>query len=152
MSAEARLVELGIELPQPSPPIASYVPYVIAGSTIFISGQIPMRDGALPRTGLVGQDLTQEEAVEEARACAINALAQLRAAASSLDHISRIVKLTVFVASAPGFRAQPFVANGASDLLVEVFGEDGRHARSAVGVAELPLGAPVEVEVIAELG
>lgn len=151
MGAESRLSDLGIALPEPPKAVASYAPAVVVGRAVYVSGQVPLRDGGLPRVGLVGADVSQEDAVEEARACAINVLAQLRAAAGSLDNIARMVKLTVFVASAPGFRAQPFVANGASDLLIEVFGDAGRHARSAVGVAELPLGAPVEVEAIAEL-
>lgn len=152
MTAEQRLSELGIELPEPPAPVASYVPAVRTGNLVFVSGQVPFRGGGLPRQGLVGREVSQDEAVEEARWCAINALAQLRAAAGgSLDGVERIVKLTVFVASAPDFRAQPLVANGASDLFVEVFGEAGRHARSAVGVAELPIGAAVEVELVAEL-
>ncbi|HEX9774356.1 MAG TPA: RidA family protein [Actinomycetota bacterium] len=149
MSAEAALRALGITLPEPAAPVASYVPYTRDGSLVFVSGQLPIRDGALPRTGLVGANVSQEEAIEEARACAVNVLAQLRAAAGSLDDVARILKLTVFVASAPGFRAQPVVANGASELMVEVFGEAGKHARAAVGVAELPLGAPVEVDAVA---
>lgn len=150
--AELMLKELGIELPEPPKPVASYVPYVVVRPYVFVSGQVPLRDGGLPRTGLVGRDLTPQEAAQEARFCAINLLAQLRVAAGgSLDGVRRIVKLTVFVASAPGFRAQPLVANGASDLFVAVFGDAGRHARSAVGVAELPLGAAVEIEAIAEL-
>ncbi len=151
MSAEARLVELGITLPEPPPPVASYIPVVRSGSLLFVSGQLPLGEGGIRHTGLVGQDVSVEDAVGEARRCAINVLAQLRAGAGSLDGIARMVKLTVFVASAPGFRAQPQIGNGASDLFVEVFGEDGRHARSAIGVAELPLGASVEVEAIAEL-
>ncbi|TMK16969.1 MAG: RidA family protein [Actinobacteria bacterium] len=148
---EERVASLGITLPEPPTAIAAYVPYVVYGGLIWISGQVPFRDGALPRRGQVGRDISVEDAAEEARYCAINALAQLRAAAGSLDKIERIVKLTVFVASSEGFHAQPLVGNGASELLQEVFGENGRHARSAVGVAELPLGAPVEVEVIAAL-
>jgi enamine deaminase RidA (YjgF/YER057c/UK114 family) len=148
---EERLAELGITLPEAPAAIAAYVPYVVHSGMVWLSGQIPVRDGKLPRTGLVGRDISVEDAAEEARFCALNALAQLRAAAGSLDNIERIVKLTVFVASSEGFHAQPLVGNGASELLQEVFGEAGRHARSAVGVAELPLGAPVEVEVIAAL-
>lgn len=151
MSAEARLAELGIALPEPPAPVASYVQATRTGSLIFVSGQIPIRDGSIPRTGLVGNDLTVEEGAEEARWCALNCLAQVRAAAGTLDAVARIVKLTVFVASAPGFGRQPMVANGASDLMVEIFGEAGRHARAAVGCSDLPLGAPVEVELIAEL-
>jgi enamine deaminase RidA (YjgF/YER057c/UK114 family) len=151
MSAEARLHELGIVLPTPVAPVASYVPYVRTGSLVFVSGNIPFHEGKLIRTGLVGSDVTVEDAVADARMCAINLLAQLRAAAGTLDNIKQIVRVGVFVASAPGFRAQPQVGNGASDLFVEVFGDAGRHARAAVGVAELPLGAPVEVDVVAEL-
>jgi len=152
MSAEARLAELGIELPSAPPAVAAYVPTVVVDGFVYVSGQVPFRAGGeLPRIGLVGAEVSQEEAVEEARVCALNVLAQLRQAAGSLDAIARIVKLTVFVGSAPGFRAQPLVANGASELFVEVFGDAGRHARSAVGVAELPLGVPVEVDAIARL-
>lgn len=151
MGAEAKLAELGIDLPAPPKPVAAYVPSVRTGSLVFVSGQVPIRDGAIARTGLVGADVTPEDATQDARTCALNALAVLRAAAGSLDNVRRIVKMTVFVASAPGFRAQPQVANGASELMVEIFGEQGKHARAAVGVAELPLGAPVEVELIAEV-
>ena len=148
---EERLTELGITLPEPLAAIAAYVPAVVHDGQIWISGQVPIRDGGLPRVGLVGRDISVEDAAEEARYCALNALAQLKAAAGSLNEIDRILKLTVFVASSPGFHAQPLVANGASELFQEVFGERGRHARSAVGVAELPLGAPVEVELVAAL-
>jgi enamine deaminase RidA (YjgF/YER057c/UK114 family) len=151
MSFEARLAELGIELPTPPAPVASYVPTVVSGSHIWVSGQVPFRDGAVAHPGLVGSDVSQEDAADEARVCAINALSQLQAALGSLDRIARIVKVQVFVASAPGFAAQPLVANGASDLFVEVFGEAGRHARSAVGVAMLPLNVPVEVDLVAEI-
>ncbi len=118
---------------------------------MFVSGQIPLRDGELPRTGLVGRDVGLDEAIEEARYAALNVIAQLKVAARNLERVRRIVKVTVYVASSDGFRGQPLVANGASDLFVEAFGEGGRHARAAVGVAELPLGAPVEVDAIAEL-
>jgi enamine deaminase RidA (YjgF/YER057c/UK114 family) len=148
---EERLAELGLTLPEPPTAIAAYVPAVVHAGLIWVSGQVPMRDGGLPRLGLVGRDISVDEAAEEARFCALNALAHLKAAAGSLEQIERIVKLTVFVASSAGFHAQPLVANGASELFQAVFGEQGRHARSAVGVAELPLGAPVEVEVIAAL-
>ena len=151
MRPEERLRELGIELPEPPEPVAAYIPWVVSGSLIFVSGQIPSRAGGLPRTGHVGADLTLEEGAEEARFCAINVLAQLRAAAGTLDMVGRIVRLGVFVASAPGFTHQPAVANGASELMKEVFGESGKHARAAVGVSELPLGAPVEVDAIAML-
>lgn len=148
---EERLVELGLTLPEPPAAVAAYVPAVVHAGLIWVSGQVPIRDGGLPRLGLVGRDISVEEAAEEARFCALNALAQLKAVAGSLEQIERIVKLTVFVASSAGFHAQPLVANGASELFQAVFGEQGRHARSAVGVAELPLGAPVEVELIAAL-
>lgn len=153
MSAEQRLAAKGVVLP-PVPPVAgAYVPWTAAGALVFVSGQIPFRDGALPVTGLVGEDVSLEQAQEEARHAALNALAVLRdAAGGSLDAVARILKLTVYVASAPGFRMQPLVANGASDLMVEAFGDAGRHARAAVGCVELPLGAPVEVELVAELG
>lgn len=149
---EQRLTDLGITLPDAPRALASYVPYTKGGDLVFVSGQVPFLDGALKRTGLVGRDVTLEDAAEDARVCGINVLAQLRAAAGgTLDNIRRIVKLTVFVASSEGFHAQPLVANGASDLFVEVFGESGRHARSAVGVSALPLSATVEIEAIAEL-
>ena len=151
MGAEARLSELGITLPEPPTAVAAYVPTVVHGGLVFVSGQVPLRDGGLPRIGLVGADLTQEEGAQEARWCAVNCLAQMRAAAGSLDRIERILKVTVFVASAPGFGGQPIVANGASELFVEVFGDAGRHARAAVGCAALPLNVPVEVELIAAL-
>jgi len=149
MKAEARLREMGIQLPEPPEAVASYIPWVVAGDLIFVSGQIPSRDGGLPRTGRVGEDLSVEEGAEEARFCALNVLAQLRGAAGTLDAVGRIVRLGVYVASAPGFRHQPAVANGASDLMKEVFGDAGEHSRAAVGVAELPMGAPVEVDAIA---
>lgn len=151
MSHEARLTELGITLPEPLAPFAAYVPTVISGAQLWVSGQVPVRDGGLPRTGSVGQAVSQEEAVEEARWCAINVLSQVRGALGSLDRVLRVVKLQVFVASAAGFTAQPLVANGASELLVEIFGEAGRHARSAVGVAALPLDAPVEIDAVFEI-
>jgi enamine deaminase RidA (YjgF/YER057c/UK114 family) len=146
---EERLRELGIELPEPPEPVAAYIPWVVSGSQIFVSGQLPTRGGGLPRTGHVGSDLSVEEGAEEARFCALNVLAQLRAAAGTLDLIGRIVRLGVFVASAPGFTHQPAVANGASELMKDVFGEAGKHARTAVGVSELPLSAPVEIDAIA---
>ena len=148
---EERLTELGITLPEAIPALAAYVPAVVHDGLVWVSGQVPLREGGLPRTGLVGRDISVEDAVEEARYCALNALAQMRAAIGSLDRVARILKVTVFVASSDGFHAQPLVANGASELFQDVFGEAGRHARSAVGVAELPLGAPVELELVAAL-
>lgn len=149
MSVADRIRALGFELPAVVPPVASYVPAVSAGGFVYTSGQLPMVDGVLPRTGKVGAEVSADEAVDDARRCALNALAAIDAEIGSLDRITRIVKVVGFVASAPGFHGQPGVVNGASDLLVEIFGDAGRHARSAVGVAELPLGAPVEIELIA---
>ena len=132
-------------------PLAAYVPAVVAGGFVYTSGQLPMVDGKLPAVGKVGGEVSATDAAGLARTCALNALAAAASAAGGLDAIRRIVKVTGFVASAPGFSGQPLVINGASELLIEVFGEDGRHARSAVGVAELPLNSPVEVELIAEV-
>ena len=151
MTAAERLAELGLTLPPVVTPAGAYVPAVRTGQFIYTAGQLPVVDGKLPATGKVGAEVSPSDAAGLARTCALNALAAAAAAAGGLDAISRIVKVVGFVASAPGFNAQPQVINGASDLLVEVFGEDGRHARSAVGVAELPLNAPVEVELIAEV-
>lgn len=148
---EERLAELGFTLPDAPAAVAAYVPAVVHGGLIWVSGQVPIRDGGLPRLGLVGRDISVDEATEEARYCAINVLAQIKAAAGSLERVDRILKVTVFVASSEDFHAQPLVANGASELLQHVFGEAGRHARSAVGVAELPLGVPVEIDLVAAL-
>jgi len=145
----ARLRELGLELPPVPVPAGVYVPAVVDGTTLWTSGQLPLVDGGLPETGLVGAEVTPERAAGLARICALNALAAAAEAAGGLDRIRRIVKVVGFVASAPGFTAQPAVINGASDLLGQVFGDAGQHARSAVGVAALPLGSPVEVELIA---
>ena len=148
---EERLRELGIELPSPPQPVASYVPVKVVGALAFVAGQIPMSEGALTLTGSVGDGVTTEAAADAARRCAIQALAALEQALGSLDRVGGIAKVDVFVASAPGFTDQSTVANGASDLLVEVFGDRGRHARAAVGVTELPLGAAVEVALVAEV-
>ena len=150
MSHLARLKELGIELPSVVPPVAAYVPAVRTGNLVYTSGQLPMVKGAMAQTGLVGGAVTPDQAKELARACALNALAAVDALVG-LDSIVRIVKVVGFVASAPGFTGQPGVVNGASELFGEVFGDAGVHARSAVGVAALPLDAPVEVELIAEV-
>ncbi|MEX2458927.1 MAG: RidA family protein [Actinomycetota bacterium] len=152
MGAEDRLAELGLELPASTPPLASYVPVVVSGNLAFVSGQVPIDSGTPMWTGHVGAEVSLEEANQAARRCALQALGVLRAELGSLDTVRRIVKLTVWVASAPGFTDQPKVANGASDLLQEVFGDAGRHARAAVAAPELPLGVPVEVELIAEVG
>jgi enamine deaminase RidA (YjgF/YER057c/UK114 family) len=148
--AYARLAELGLTLPKVVPPLAAYLPAVQSGRYVYVSGQLPMVDGKLPYTGKVGDQVTAEQGAELARVCALNALAAIDSLVG-LGRIVKIVKVTGFVASAPGFTGQPAVVNGASELFGTVLGELGRHARSAVGVAELPLGAPVEVEVIAEV-
>lgn len=151
MSFEQRLTELGLEIPVLPPPVASYVPAVRAGNFVFASGQTPTVAGALVVSGKLGTDLTVEQGQAAARLAAINCLAEVRSFLGSLDAVSRIVKLTGYVASAPGFGEQPAVVNGASQLMEEVFGAAGRHARAALGVAELPAGAPVEIELIVEV-
>lgn len=148
---EARLAAEGITLPAAAAPAANYVPFIRTGNLLFTSGQLPLSDGKLVATGLLGSDLDTEAGKLAARACAINILAQIKAATGDLEKIVRIVKITVFVASASGFTEQHLVANGASDLLAKVLGERGRHARAAVGTASLPLDAPVEIEAIVEL-
>ena len=150
-SPEARLTALGLTLPQVTPPLAAYVPAVRTGRYVYTSGQLPVVAGELLATGKVGAELGAAEASALARTCALNALAAAAAAAGGLSAIRRIVKVTGFVASSPGFTQQAQVVNGASELLLEVFGEAGRHARSAVGMAVLPLDAPVEIELIAEV-
>ncbi|MGY3203145.1 RidA family protein [Streptomyces sp. TE5632] len=152
MSAvEAKLAELGLSLPEVVPPLAAYRPAVLSGRYVYTSGQLPMVDGELPLTGKVGAEVTAEEAKELARTCALNALAAVKSVAGDLDRVARVVKVVGFVASATDFTGQPGVLNGASELLVEVLGDKGVHARSAVGVAVLPLDAPVEVEILVEL-
>ena len=148
---DARLAELGISLPEVVRPVGAYVPAVRSGSYVYVSGQLPLVAGKLAFVGKVGAEVTPEQGQEAARVSGINALAALASVVGSLDKVKRIVKVTGFVASAPGFTAQPGVINGASDLFKDVFGETGQHARSAIGVAELPLGVPVEVELIAEV-
>ncbi len=148
--ARARLAELGLDLPPVAAPLAAYVPAVQSGRQVYISGQLPLVDGTLLATGKVGAEVSPERANELAAVCALGALAAVDALVG-LEQVSKVVKLTGFVAAADGFTAIPGVVNGASELLGAVFGEAGKHARSAVGVAELPLGAPVEVEVIFEL-
>ena len=149
---EERLHELGMAVPEVAKPVASYVPAVRSGHHVFTSGQRPMREGQLIATGKVGGEVTAEEAVECARQCALNALAAVRAEVGELSNVKGIVMVVAFVASTPDFTGQPGVANGASELVGEVFGEAGVHARSAVGVPVLPLDAPVEVEMIVEVG
>ena len=148
---EERLEAMGLAVPEVAKPVAAYVPAVRTGSYVFTSGQLPMREGRLITTGKVGGEVTAEEAVECARQCALNALAAVRAEIGDLSQVKRIVKVVAFVASTPDFTGQPGVANGASELFGEVFGEAGQHARSAVGVPVLPLDAPVEVELLVEL-
>lgn len=152
MTPEDRLAALGIALPSPPAPAASYVPWVRTGDLVFTAGQLPLVEGQLLATGLVGRDLDVAGAQQCARACAVNVLAQVAAAAEGLARVRRVVKLVVFVASTPSFGEQHLVANGASDLLGEVLGDAGIHARSAVGVCALPLQAPVEVEAVIEVG
>ncbi len=147
-----RLAELGLRLPAVARPLAAYVPATRFGDLVFSSGQLPTVDGRLLASGKVGAEVSVEDAVACARAAALNGLAAVAAAAGELDAVTRIIKVVIYVASAPGFTGQPQVGNGASELLGEVFGEAGRHARSAVGVASLPLDAPVEVELIVAVG
>jgi enamine deaminase RidA (YjgF/YER057c/UK114 family) len=151
MSAEARLTELGITLPPAPAPAAAYVPTVASGHLLFIAGQVPVGRNGLLATGKVGEAVDLDVAVACARQCALGVLAQLRAALGTLDRVARVVKLTVFVASAPSFTQHHLVANGASELLVDIFGDTGRHVRSAVGAPALPLDSPVEVEAIVEI-
>ena len=151
MSAAARLRELGIELPQVVQPLASYVPAVRTGNLVYTAGQLPFAGGKLARTGKVGVAVSPEEGQKLARICGLNALAAIDSLVG-IDAVTQVVKVVGFVASAPGFHGQPGVINGASNLLREVFGDNGVHARSAVGVAELPLDAPVEVELVVEVG
>ena len=148
---EKRLADLGVSIPAAAAPAANYVPFTRSGKLLMTAGQLPLADGKLASTGLLGADLDTEAGKQAARLCAINILAQIKAATGDLEQIAQLVKITVFVASAPGFAEQHLVANGASDLLAEVLGDRGKHARSAVGVSMLPLNAPVEVEAIVEL-
>ena len=150
-SPEERLEAMGLSVPEVPKPVASYLPALRTGSYVFTSGQLPMREGQLITTGKVGGEVSVEEAVECARQCALNAIAAVRAEVGDLSQVVRVVKVVVFVASAPDFTGQAGVANGASELLGEVFAAAGRHARSAVGVAVLPLDAPVEVELLVEV-
>ena len=149
-SWHARLAELGIRLPAVAAPVAAYVPAVRSGQLVYTSGQLPFVDGGLRRTGKVGGSVDAEDAAHDAKLCALNALAAVDELVG-LDEVARIVRVVGYVASAEGFTGQPRVVNGASELLGRIFGDAGRHARSAIGVAELPLGAPVEVELTVEL-
>lgn len=152
MSAiEQRLAELGLSIPELVPPAAAYQPAVVADGVVYVSGQLPMVDGKLPVSGKVGADVSAEQAYDLARTCGLNLIAALKHAVGDLDRITRIAKVGGFVASAPDFTGQPQVINGTSELLAEVFGEAGQHARSAVGVAVLPMDTPVEIDLIAHL-
>ncbi|HKB30428.1 MAG TPA: RidA family protein [Streptosporangiaceae bacterium] len=151
-SPQDRLHALGLALPEVAAPVAAYVPAVRTGAYVYTAGQVPLVDGKLPASGKVGAEVDAALAAELARVCALNALAAAASVAGGLAAIKQVVKVTGFVASAPGFTGQPQVINGASELLLEVFGDAGKHARSAVGVAVLPLDAPVEVELIVEVG
>ena len=150
MSIDARLTELGITLPTVSAPAGAYIPAIISGNLVFTAGQLPFVDGALPETGKLGAGVDADAAKGYARIAALNALAAVESVIGSLDRVTRIVKVVGFVASDPSFTGQPGVINGASEVLGEIFGEAGKHARSAVGVAVLPLDSPVEVELIVE--
>ena len=148
---EEKLAELGLSVPEVAAPVAAYVPALRSGNYVYTSGQLPMRSGELITTGKVGGEVTPEEAVECAQLCALNAIAAVKSQIGDLDAIKQVVKVVVFVASTPDFTGQPQVANGASHLFGEVFGDAGRHARSAVGVPVLPLDSPVEVELVVEV-
>lgn len=152
MDYEKKLQALGFTLPSPPKPVATYVPAVRSGNLLFLSGMIPMVEGKMTMAGKLGKELTVEQGQQAARITLLNALAVIKAELGSLDQVRRIVRIGVHVASAEGFTQQPAVANGASDLLVQIFGDAGRHARLALGAAELPLGAPVELEMIVEVG
>ena len=149
---EKKIVELtGLPFPPVTAPIGSYVPALQVGDLVFTSGQIPMKAGKLLATGKIGKELTEDQGAELSKICVYNCLNAVKSVIGDLEKIERVVKLTAFVNSAPGFYSQPKVANGASDFLLAIFGEKGKHARAAVGVAELPLNAPVEIELIAQI-
>jgi enamine deaminase RidA (YjgF/YER057c/UK114 family) len=148
---EAKIKELGIEIPSAPKPLASYVPAVQAGSLVFTAGQLPLVNGELKYTGAVGKDISEDDAKKAAEICALNCLGAVKSVSGTLDKVVQIVKLTVFVHSADGFQNQPAVANGASDIVGKIFGEKGLHARSAVGVNALPRNAAVEVEMIVSI-
>ncbi len=151
MSFEHKLTQLGIQLPSPPQPVATYVPAVQAGDLLFLSGVVPFRDGKLVLAGKLGADLTVEQGYEAARIALLNALAIVRKELGTLDRVKKVVRMVGHVASADGFVQQPAVVNGASDLLVKIFDDAGRHARVAVGAAELPLNAPIELEIILQV-
>jgi enamine deaminase RidA (YjgF/YER057c/UK114 family) len=149
---DTRLAELGIELPEAAAPVANYVPYVVTGNLVFVSGQVTLLGGEIKFVGIVGKDFSFDDGYQAARLCGLNLLAQVKAACGGdLDRVKRVVKLGGFVRCSPEFVDQPKVVNGASDLMVEVFGDNGRHARFAVGMSSLPLGAAVEVDAVFEI-
>jgi enamine deaminase RidA (YjgF/YER057c/UK114 family) len=148
---ESKLISLGIELPEPAKPVATYVPAKRTGNLIFTAGQLPMVNGELTSTGLLGKDVEIEDANKAARICTLNALAAIKGIIGDLDQIKQIIRVVGYVASVPTFTQQPAVVNGASELLLEIFGENGKHARSAVGMAVLPLNASVEIELTVEV-
>jgi enamine deaminase RidA (YjgF/YER057c/UK114 family) len=148
---EEKIKELGITIPEPVKPLAAYIPAMQVGNLVMTSGQLPISAGVVKYQGKVGKDLSEEEGKEAAKLCAINCLSAVKSVIGNLDKINRVLKLTVFIASAEGFTAQPKVANGASEFIGEIFGEAGKHVRSAVGVSELPLNSAVEIEMIVEV-
>ena len=148
---EEKIAQLGFSIPAAPKPLASYIPAIRIGDLVFTAGQLPMKDGRLAYKGKLGKELTEEDGKKAAQVCALNCLSVIKGEIGNLDNISNVIKLTVFVSSAEGFINHPQVANGASDLIKEIFGENGKHVRSAVGVAELPLGAPVEIEMIVKV-
>ena len=148
---EEKIKQLGITIPEPVKPLAAYIPAMQVGNLVMTSGQVPISAGVVKYQGKVGKDLSEEEGKEAAKLCAINCLSAVKSVIGNLDKIKRILKLTVFIASAEGFTAQPKVANGASELIGEIFGDAGKHVRSAVGVSELPLNSAVEIEMIVEI-
>jgi len=148
---EEKIQQMGITIPAAAKPLAAYIPALQIGNLVMTSGQVPVSEGVVKYQGKVGKDITEEEGEEAAKLCALNCLSAIKSVIGNLDKIKRVVKLTVFVNSAEGFTAQPKVANGASEFVVKVFGEAGKHARSAVGVSELPLNSAVEIEMIVEL-
>lgn len=148
---EDKLKQMGITIPEAAKPLAAYIPAIKIGNLVMTSGQVPVSAGSIKYLGKVGKDISEEQGMEAAKLCAINCLSAVKSVIGSLDKIKRIVKLTVFVNSAEGFTAQPKVANGASEFIVEIFGDAGKHSRSAVGVSELPLNSSVEIEMIVEV-
>ncbi|MBZ4665516.1 RidA family protein [Mahella sp.] len=148
---EERIKALGLELPQTAAPMGAYIPAIICGNMVFVSGQLPIINGVAQYKGSVGGNISVDEGYQAARLAAINALAALKSAVENLDNVKRIVKITGYVRSAPGFEQQAKIVNGASELMADIFGETGRHARAAIGVSELPAGVPVEIELIAEI-